>query len=808
MKITHHWMREFAPLTAAPAELAKQLTLAGLEVESVAPVAPPFSGVVVGQVVECGRHPDAEKLSLCQVTTDGTNRLQIICGAPNVRTGLTVAVAMVGAHLPGNVVIKRAKLRGLESCGMLCSARELGLGSEHDGIMELPDSLALGRNLREALDLDDTALEVNATPNRGDCMSVFGITRDYVAARERRHLAYEVAPVAPQHEAVHAVSIEAVEACPLFACRVVRGVQADGPSPLWLRERLRRVGINSISPIVDVTNYVMVETGQPLHAYDLGRLTGGIRVRMAAAGERIALLNDAQYALDPDHLVIADDSGPIGLAGIMGGRDTAIGDETLDVLLEAAHFTPDAIAGRARRLGLFTDAAQRFERGVDPTLPARALERATALLLEIVGGSPGPTQVTRAAGAAGADAVAADAAGAAALAAEEWVTLRRARLAKLLGVTVPDAEVAEFLSAITDRVEVTAAGWRVRKPPHRFDLRIEADLIEEVARLRGFDLITESPASAPQSAGQATELYVANDRLLTAMADRGYREVITYTFVDPGLQRRLFPEMPALALANAISADLSEMRVSLWPGLVQAARDNLRRQQPRVRLFEMGTQFVLQGGALEEIETLAGIATGARWPEQWGSPREPLDFYDVKGDLLTVLALTADTASIRFEADSLACLRPGRTARIWRGAMPIGWLGEIHPELVRALNLPANTLLFELEVKLAFVANKLKYQRISKFPSVRRDLAIVVDESTPLAVLQENVTVSASGLLSELRVFDVYRGPGVETGRKSIALGLILQDSSRTLTDIDADAVVTAVVARLRDVLRASIRDQ
>ena len=795
MKITHHWMREIAPLTGTPAEIAGALTLAGLEVESVAAAAPPFTGVVVGQVVECGRHPDAEKLSLCQVTTDGANRLQIICGAPNVRAGLKVAVATVGAHLPGGVVIKRAKLRGLESFGMLCSARELGLGVEHDGILELPDSFTLDRDVRDALDLDDTTLEVNATPNRGDCMSVFGIVRDYVAAHERRYLAYRVAPVAAQLDAVHPVGIEAGEACPLFACRVIRGLRPGSSSPLWLRERLRRVGINSISPIVDVTNYVMIETGQPLHAYDRARLAGGIRVRFAHAGERIALLDGKDYSLDADHLVIADDSGPIGLAGIMGGRDTAISAVTTDVLLEAAHFAPDAIAGRARRIGLFTDAAQRFECGVDPSLPSAALERATQLLLDIAGGAPGPVQQSKAGKGQNADD-------------DVWVTLRRARLAGLLGVTVPDAEVAAVLNAISDRVEATADGWRVRPPSHRFDIRIEADLVEEVARLRGFDSIAESPAVAPQIAGHATETRVSNDRLLTAMADAGYREVITYTFVDPAVQRQLFPELPALALANAISADMSEMRVSLWTGLVQAARENLRRQQSRVRFFEIGTKFDLGNGALEEIETLAGITTGARWPEQWASGREALDFYDVKGDLQRLFALTADGDAIRFETGVLTCLRPGRTARILRGSRPVGWLGEIHPQLARTFNLPANSILFEVETKLGFFANPLTYKHISRFPTIRRDLAIVVDESVPLAVLRENVTVSASGLLSELRVFDIYRGPGIETGRKSIALGLILQDSSRTLTDVDADAVVTSVVARLRDVLSASIRDQ
>jgi phenylalanyl-tRNA synthetase beta chain len=820
-------MREFTPLTVAPQELAERLTLAGLEVEAVTPVAPPFSGVVVGEVLGVIRHPNAEKLSVCEVTTDGSNRLEIVCGAPNVRSGLKVAVALVGAELPGDVAIKRVKLRGIESNGMLCSARELGLGSEHDGIMELPAELRLGADVREALDLDDTSLEVNATPNRGDCMSVLGIARDYAAAHERRYLRYEVAPVAAQHGVVFPARIEIPAGCPIFASRVIRGVRHRATVPAWLRERLRRVGINSISPIVDVTNTVMMELGQPLHAYDLARLSGGITVRAARPGERLTLLNDEEYVLDPDFMVIADDGGAIGLAGIMGGRGTAISDSTTDVLLEAAHFEPDAIAGRARRVGLFTDAAQRFERGVDPTLPGLAIERATALLLQIAGGEPGPVQVTRLAVGASHDAMggahgaagrpngaAGGAHGPVAGAGATWVTLRRSRLAGLLGVVVPDAEVEELLAAVTGHVETTADGWRVRSPAHRFDIRIEADLVEEVARLRGFDSIVERHAVAPQIAGFATESRIENDRLLTAMADMGYREVITYSFVDPVLQRQLFPDAPVLALANAISAELSEMRVSLWTGLIQAAKENLRRQQPRVRLFEIGKKFEVQdsadgaGGTLREIETLAGIALGRRLPEQWGGAREPVDFYDVKGDLAGLFALTGSAAAYRFEADSQACLRPGRSARILRDSTPVGWLGEVHPQLAKALDLPVNTLLFELETELAFAAKPAKFQRISKFPSVRRDLAIVVDESIPLAVLQENVTVSASGLLSELRVFDVYRGPGVDFGRKSIALGLILQDSSRTLTDVDADAVVTAVVARLRDELSASIRDQ
>ena len=794
MKITYSWMKEFTPLAATPAELARRLTLAGLEVESMEPVAPPFSGVIVGEVLECARHPEADKLSVCQVTTGGSDRLQIICGAPNVRQGLKVAVATVGAVLPGNVHIKRAKLRGLESNGMLCSARELGLGEEHDGIMELAGSLAIGQDVRASLDLDDTMLDVNATPNRGDCMSVFGIARDYAAAQDRRYLVAGAAPVPATQDARFPVRIDWAAGCPLFSSRVIRGVRLGASSPAWLKERLRRVGLNSISPIVDVTNYVMTELGQPMHAYDLARLEDGIVVRAATQGERVTLLDGKEYELGPEFMVIADAGGPVGLAGIMGGLRTSISESSTDVLLESAHFTPGIVAGRARRLGLFTDAAQRFERGVDPTLPEIALERATALLLDIAGGQAGPVQMTRAP--------------AASEEGPEWVSLRRSRLTRLLGANVPDDEVHAVLGAIAERAEPETQGWRVLRPPHRFDIRIEADLIEEVARLRGFDSIGEVHAIAPQVPGYSTESRVPGERLLNAMAGLGYREAITYTFVDPSLQRLLFPETPALRVTNPISADLSEMRVSLWPGLVAACRENMRRQQSRVRLFEIGSKFDMTGAELREIEMLSGVATGARWQEQWGSAREPLDFYDVKADVENLFALTGDAASFDFEACALPSLRPGRAARIVRAGTPVGFLGEIHPRLVKALALSNTLFLFELELTSAFKAKTPILQNISRFPSVRRDLAVVVDESVPLAVLRENVTVSASGLLNELRVFDVYRGPGVDSGRKSIALGLILQDSSRTLTDVDADAVVASVVTRLRDVLSAAIRDQ
>ena len=792
MKITHHWLEEFTPGAGSAAELAAQLTVAGLEVEALEPAAPPFTGVVVGEVLACARHPNAERLSVCEVTSDGTDRLQIVCGAPNVRAGLKVAVAKVGARLPGEVAIKRAKLRGIESQGMLCSARELGLGSEHDGILELPPELEIGRDFRAALDLDDTVIEVNATPNRGDCMSVFGIARDHAATRRRR-LHYAAKPVEPVHSDETPVELAAPEACPVFVGRLIRDLRVGARTPLWLRERLRRVGINPISPVVDVTNDVMIESGQPMHAYDAARVTAPITVRFASAGEPLELLNEATLSLTDDCLVIADANGPVGLAGIMGGRRSAIAEGTVDVFLEAAHFTPASIAGRARRLGLLTDAAQRFERGVDPELPRRAIERVTGLLLEICGGRPGPLTEARSPAFGGA---------------RPRVRLRRRRLERLLGTAVPDAEVHELLGAIGDRLEEHGEGWELGVPSHRFDLAIEADLVEEVARLRGFDRIPEHPAVAPQVAGQASEQRITAERALGVLIERGYHEAITYSFVDPTLQRALFPAQAALALANPISAELAEMRVSLWPGLLHAGRENTRRQQSRIRLVETGRKFLLEGGELREVEALAGLASGTRWPEQWGTGREAIDFYDVKADLDAVLSLTGDAGSMRYEPAELACLHPGRTARLWRGERPIGWLGELHPRLAKALGWASAPWLFEIETELGLSSNISKYKSISVYPRLRRDLAVVVDDAVSVAQLRDTVTASASGRLVDFVVFDVYRGPGIDSGRKSVALGLILQDSSRTLTDVDADAVVTAVVARLRDVFSATIRDQ
>ena len=792
MKVSLAWLRDWVDLNPDVGALAEQLTMAGFEVEARLPAAPPFTGVVVGEVLETKRHPDAERLSVCTVTAGGATRYTIVCGASNVRAGLKTPLAQVGASLPGGVQIKRATLRGVDSEGMLCSARELGLGDEAEGILELAASLATGEDFRAALGLNDTIFEVNLTPNRGDALSVLGLARELsvLGATTLRFPAIAAVP-AKCAERV-AVRLDAPASCAKFAARVIRGLDPTARTPLWMRERLRRAGFRSLGPLIDVTNYVMLELGQPMHAYDRRRLAGTVHVRLARAKEPLTLLDGSTLALDPDMLVIADDGGPIGLAGVMGGERSAIAPDTTEVFLEVAWFAPSAVAGRGRRLGVITDAAQRFERGVDPEGQERALERATALLLEIAGGEAGPAEVT--------------------LAREHLpkrppIVLRPSYLKRLIGIEVPGAQVASILTSLGMPTRATAAGWSVEPPSWRFDVTQEADLVEEVARIYGYNAIPEIDADIPQRPGAVPEGRIEAKRLATCLVDRGYFEAINYTFVDPVLQRKLFPEAPALALANPISAELAAMRVSLWPGLLATLGANARRQQGRVRLFEIGAKFVLQHDVLKEINCLAGVTWGDALPEQWGLKRRAGDFYDAKADLEAVLGASGPRPEFRFVAAESSCLHPGRSARIYRDSQPAGWIGELHPELSRALNLQPPPYLFEIELDITSPAAVPAAAEQSRFPAVRRDLAVVVHESVTFSQLRESVTVAASSLMRELKVFDVYRGQGIDSGRKSVALGLILQDKSKTLTDADVDSVMTAVRERLHRDLKATIRD-
>jgi phenylalanyl-tRNA synthetase beta chain len=787
MKVSLQWLREWVHTGDDVAGLAHALTMAGLEIEGMERAGPALPGIVVGEVRSVEKHPDAEKLSVCRVW-DGKEELQIVCGAPNVRAGMKAPLARIGAKLPNGTEIKKAKLRGVESFGMLCSARELTLSEDTAGLMNLPTDFATGQDVAAALSLDDTIFEVNPTPNRGDCMSVAGVAREVSAARATPLHPPVFGPVTAAIDDTFPVRIEGA-GCPKLAGRVIRGARPDATSPSWMQERLRRAGVRPISAAVDITNYVMLELGQPMHAYDLQRLDRAIVVRVAKAGEQLKLLDGRTIELTPDVLVIADERSIIGLAGVMGGEESGIGAATADIFLEAAFFEPSMVAGRGRRYGLVTDASQRYERGVDPQLQERAIERATQLLLECAGGKAGPILVTRSAEP---------------YPAAPAVRLRHQRVQHVLGIKIEAGIVRDLLLRLSMKVTGSADEWQVTPPSWRFDIRIEEDLIEEVARLYGFDNIPEQDATGAQAIAPWTETRVRNERAADLLVDRGYHEAITYSFTDAAWQSILFPQIP-LVLTNPISAELGVMRVSLWPGLLQAMRDNQRRQRQRIRLFELGRRFTQQG---EETEVLAGVVCGPVIDEQWGVEAGKVDFFDVKADVEALLTLTGAREEFRFSAESHPALHPGQSARVWRGEQPIGWLGAVHPEHLRRLDLTYPAFVFEIETLPGLAARVPQFEEISKYPGIGRDIAAIVDEDIEAQALETVVRASAGQLLKQLTVLSVYRGPQLEKGKKSIALGLQLQDTSRTLTDHEADAIRAQVVEQLVRQLRATIRDK
>jgi phenylalanyl-tRNA synthetase beta chain len=794
MKVPYSWLSEWVKVPWPAAELGARLTMSGFELESLTPAAPTFTGVVVGEILSAERHPQADKLQVCRVTIGHGEPLTIVCGAPNARAGLKSALAQVGAELPGGMHIRAAKLRGVESHGMLASAKELGMTESSSGILELPADAPVGASLRDYLNLDEIVIDLNVAPNRGDAMSVLGIAREVAALTRGGLSGPKIAPPAHPGTDTFPVELQHPAGCPRFAGCVIRGVNNALTSPFWLRERLRRAGLRSISPVVDVTNYVMLELGQPMHAFDLALLHGGLAVRLAEEGEELTLLDGHHIKATPDVLLLTDDEGPVALAGIMGGLRTSVSPETHDIFFESAFFPAGAILGRARRYGLTTDAGQRFERGVDPTQQVRAIERAVALLQEVAGGTPGritlvesPAHVPK----------------------RHSVTLRAPRLARLLGTELPASRVTQTLEALSMQVTEAGDAWHATPPAYRFDIAIEADLIEEVARIVGFDEIPARDAQVRHDFRSLPDRVAAESAVLQALAARGYQEAITYAFVDPVVQSQLFPERSGLALANPIASDLSVLRVSLWPGLLKAALENQHRQQDRIRLFEHGIRFAGAGAHTDEIDTLAAVAVGPRLPEQWGIAKEqrgPVDFYDVKADLAGLLAETGEAQAFTFEMATQPALHPGRSARVLRRGEVIGWIGELHPQLVKSLDFTYPPVLFEIDVAALGIA-RTSYQDISRYPQVRRDLAVVVDEGVTLSSLAERVTLSASSLLRDLRIFDIYRGAGLEKGRKSVALGLIFQDISRTLTDDDVERLMASVVADLRENLNARIRE-
>ena len=792
MKFSEAWLREWVNPPVSTEGLADQLSMAGLEVDSVEPVAPAFSGVVVGKVLAVEAHPDAKKLRVCTVDVGESMPLQIICGAANVAQGMQVPTALVGAKLPGDFKIKKAKLRGVESFGMICSASELGLAESSDGIMPLPVDAEIGQDFRDYLGLHDHAIDVDLTPDRGDCLGLAGMAREVGVINRCGVTPPEFPPVESVIDEVIGVSLEADEACPRYLCRVVRGVNVNAETPLWMRERLRRSDIRSLGPVVDVTNYVLLELGQPMHGFDLDKLSAPIRVRMAQAGEKLTLLGEQEIELQTDTLVIADAERPLALAGIMGGLDSAVSATTTDILLESAFFAPTAIIGKARTYGLHTDSSHRFERGVDPELQARAMERATALLLDIAGGQPGPIV---------------EASNPAKIEVRPEILLRAVRVEKLLGVKIVDQEIVDILTRLEMQVTETQEGWRVQPPSCRFDIAIEVDLIEEIGRIYGYERIpTHRGMSAMDMRGK-DETAFDLQRAKQVLVDRDYQEVVTYSFVSPELQQLIDPGIAGVTLANPISAEMSVMRTSLWPGLLQTARYNQSRQQERIRIFEAGLRFRNETDEINQQPMLAGLITGSRMPEQWHGKAQAADFFDLKADLQAMLALTGAAEAFDYRPAEHPALHPGQTAAIKYQRKSVGWIGMLHPELEQRLDLADATYLFEIDLWAIAEGSLPVFESLSKYPSIRRDIAILVDRTVSYAEIRDCIQEIAPKNIQDIRLFDVYTGENIDSGRKSLALGLILQEKTHTLTDQEVDEVVGSVIAGLTSRLDAKLRE-
>ena len=836
MKVGERWLREWIDPPLDTAALAEQLTSLGLEVDSLESARPDFEGVVVARIEAVRPHPNADRLRVCDVVAgpsgasavggDGEGgdvgdrlregTLQVVCGAPNAREGLVTALARVGGRLPDGTRLKKAKLRGVESFGMLCSAAELGLAEERGGILELADDAPPGAELGAWLGLDDTVIDIDLTPDRADCLSVRGLARELSAKNDLPLRVPEPRDVPDSIDDRVAVTLEPGAACARFVGRVIRDVDMRAEVPPTVVERLRHGGVRSIGPAVDVTAHVMLELGQPMHAFDLDKLAGGIRVRLAEEGERLTLLDGREVTLDATTTVIADDSGAIAIAGVMGGLSTAVEADTTNVLLESALFLPAHMVGRARRYGLHTDASHRFERGVDPAAQREAIEAASALLVEIAGGRAGPVV---------------EALDESRLPRRETVTLRASRLARVLGASIEGSEVERILARLGIGCEPLEGGWRVTPPSHRYDLEIEEDYIEEVGRVHGYDALPRSlPTLAPTFRAEPETLAgeLAPKRLL---AHRGYQEVVTYSFVDGARQAILRPDLDAIALPNPISSELGVMRTTLVPGLLEVYRRNAARQIDSMRLFESGLRFLgaardahlepTHGDDLQIDETpsagvpagvrqqstLAGLAVGRREPESWNTGATALDFYAVKADVEALLVRLGGEG-VRFAPSRLPMLHPGQGADILVDDVPLGYVGALNPALQAPLDLPGLPFVFELSAALPRVGRLPRAGAPSRFPAVRRDLALLVDAGLGHDALVASVLEDAPETLREARVFDVYRGGGLEKGKKSMALGLILQDFSRTLDEGDVERVVAGVVAALERRHGAKVRER
>ncbi len=789
MRFSERWLRTLVDPPLDTTGLADALTMAGLEVEDMAPAAPPFSGVVVAKIEAARPHPNADRLRVCTVNAGGTTPLQVVCGAPNAAAGMKVPFAMVGAQLPGGLAIGKADVRGVESAGMLCSAKELGIDDDASGLYSLPDDATVGADLRAALALDDTLLTLKVTPNRADCLSIVGIARDVAAATDTMLTLPEIVAAPVAGTARREVRVEDPAGCPRFVSRTIEGIDPRAPTPHWMKERLARSGIRSISAVVDITNYVMLEQGQPLHAYDDRELDGAIVVRFARAGEKLTLLNGQTLALEPDLLLVCDQKKPLGLAGIMGGEHSGINDTTTTVFLEGAFWNPAVIQGRSRRLGFASDAGFRFERGVDFGNCASAVERATQLMLEICGGRAGPLgNVTGI------------------LPRRDAVRVRPARVARLLGLAIPEATIATLFDRLQLAYTRAGADFLVTPPTYRFDLAIEEDFVEEIARLVGYDAIPATPAAHVQAMLPDPEAGVAVGTLKRQLVARDWQEAITFSFVSSAREAALFPDRDAtaapIAVLNPIASHLDVMRTTLAGGLIEVLRTNLARKHERVRVFEVGRCFVRAGDRFDQPRRIGGLAYGLSAPEQWGLAKRPVDLFDVKGDLEALVAPCMLVA----EAVTHPMLHPGRGARLRLDGQAVGWLGELHPRLVKALEIPRAPVLFELDLDPLTARPIPVAQPVSRLPVVRRDFAVVVDEALPASTVLDALMAVKPAPVETIRLFDVYRGTGLPPGKKSLAILVLMQDTARTLTDTEIDATVASLLRVLQDRFGGTLR--
>lgn len=795
MKFSESWLREWVNPDISTDELCEQLSMAGLEVDGVEPAAADFSGIIVGEVVKCGQHPDADKLQVTKVNVGADELLNIVCGAPNCRLGLKVAVAIVGAVLPGDFTIKKAELRGQPSHGMLCSFSELGMGDDHSGIVELPLDAPIGSDIREYLDLNDSVIEIDLTPNRADCLGIKGVAREVGVLNQKDVTDLDIKETKVSSEQVRGIQIKNTQACPRYLGRVIENVDLSKSSPLWMQEKLRRSDIRSIDPVVDVTNYVLLELGHPMHAFDNDKLSGNIIVRNASENEKLTLLDGNEIALSCNTLLIADEDKALAIAGIFGGQHSGVGKGTTNIFLESAFFDPDLILGKARQYGLHTDASHRYERGVDPALQYVAMDRATQLLLDIVGGNAGP--ITEAVSEVD-------------LPVRNEVVLRNTRLSRILGAEIELHRVTDILNRLGMNVSVTDSGWHVKAPSYRFDIAIEEDLIEEVARVYGYNNI---PNAAPLSRlvmSNQQEKRTPLNSFKQLLCNHGCQEAVTYSFVDPKKQSLLFPDTSTLTLPHPISADMSVMRVSLLPGLLQALSYNQKRQQTNLSFFESGLIFNADENAengVHQVPKIAAVLGGNTHDEHWSIANKPIDFFDAKALVEALFSLSAGLLEPEYESAEHSAFHPGQCAAVKINNHVIGHIGAIHPKFQKKLGLNGRTFAFELDLANIEQRNLPSAQAISKFPAIRRDLAITVCEQVKTGKLLKSIEKIGISELVGINLFDIYTGDGINDGEKSLALSISLQSVEKTMEDQEIQNTVDKVIRHLRDNFNAALRD-